>query len=417
MSTATKAPNTSRWTFAKYLAEIYIPDRQAKIGMAASTAKHYQYIASRLRAWAGQAVRLRDLSDERLADFEQWCVADGCTKQTARNRVQSARTVLRHWRPDDERWEVAAALQRRPVLRFLETDVPGSLEQLFQDHYLPENTKVNSETTIKQYGRCIRMFSEFLGHTAKLGDLTDENLGRYLRTRVRVDGVKEVTANTEAKQLKALWTWAARKRLVDHEPTIAKLPEPERIPQAWTREELAKLFAACRKARGGMGAVGAAAYWTAFHMVAWDTGERTGAMLALQWSMLDPESGHLTVPAEVRKGRSKAMVYRLKPRTLQRLEAIREPERELIFGPMKAAAFYHRYKKLILSAGLDWTPHKTGPQKMRRTFASFITAAGGDATAALRHSTRAVTEQSYNDPRIARPTPANALLFDLEPGK
>lgn len=414
MSTVTKKPNTSHWTIAKYVAEVYIPDREAKVGMTKNTGEWYQGLAHRLREWLGRDPKLRELTPERLEEFERWCVSTGCKKQTARARVQAARSVLRHWRPDAEEWAKSKPNARPQPGVFLEADVKGSLEQIFQDHYLPENTRLGSEKTIKLYGHSIRLFSEFLGHTATLADLTDENVGRYLRTRVRVDGVKEVTANGEAKKIKAMWNWAANKRLVEYGPNIDNLPEPEVTPRAWTKAELATLYAACKRQRGSMSVVGAAAYWTAFHLVQWDTGERTGAMLQLTWAMLDPKEGHLTVPAEVRKGRGKAMVYRLKPPTLQRLEMIRLPERELIFGQLHKATFYYRYKRLVGSAGLPWIPWKSGPQKMRRSFASHIIAAGGDATAALRHSSRRVTEDSYTDPAIARPTPANALLFDLD---
>ena len=46
-------------------------------------------------------------------------------------------------------------------------------------------------------------------------------------------------------------------------------------------------------------------------------------------------------------------------------------------------------------------------------FASYIEANGGSATAALDHTSRRVTMQSYLDPRIAQAMPANAILFDI----
>jgi hypothetical protein len=65
---------------------------------------------------------------------------------------------------------------------------------------------------------------------------------------------------------------------------------------------------------------------------------------------------------------------------------------------------------LLKFAGLPYEPHKSGLQKLRRSFATLIEAGGGDATAALMHTARKVTEQSYLDTRlIARPSP-NLLL-------
>lgn len=108
------------------------------------------------------------------------------------------------------------------------------------------------------------------------------------------------------------------------------------------------------------------------------------------------------------------MVYSLKPPTLEALKRIQSPHRELIFALDEQSVFWRRYKRLVLSSGLPYVKAKSGPQKMRRSFASFITAAGSDATKALRHSATRVTEESYNDPTIANPTPPNAVLFDLE---
>jgi integrase len=149
----------------------------------------------------------------------------------------------------------------------------------------------------------------------------------------------------------------------------------------------------------------------------WDTGERTGAMLQLQWHYLDWRTGNMVVPAEVRKN-AKPIYYRLKRPTLDALKAIRRPQRELIFDMQSSVGSFHDcHNKLIRSAGLTYVTGKTGPQKMRRTFASFIEAAGGNATKALKHTDRRVTEDSYLDPRICETTQENEKLFSLSSGK
>jgi hypothetical protein len=69
---------------------------------------------------------------------------------------------------------------------------------------------------------------------------------------------------------------------------------------------------------------------------------------------------------------------------------------------------------LVLDAGLEYVPRKSGPQKMRRTFASHLEAAGGSETKALKHTDRRVTEESYLDPRIAETHQENERLFLLD---
>ena len=52
---------------------------------------------------------------------------------------------------------------------------------------------------------------------------------------------------------------------------------------------------------------------------------------------------------------------------------------------------------------------------MRRSFASHLEAAGGNATDALQHSSRRVTKESYLDERIVKSEAPNRLLFDIVP--
>ena len=50
---------------------------------------------------------------------------------------------------------------------------------------------------------------------------------------------------------------------------------------------------------------------------------------------------------------------------------------------------------------------------MRRSFATHLEAAGGNATQALHHSARSLTERSYLDPVLIDTTTPNELLFSL----
>ena len=109
------------------------------------------------------------------------------------------------------------------------------------------------------------------------------------------------------------------------------------------------------------------------------------------------------------------MLYRLKPATVATLATMRATAsaKKIFFWPFDLGSFYHHYKKLLELAGLPYVPHKSGLQKVRRTFASHIEAAGGNSTQALSHTSRRVTEKSYIDPRIAKEPSHNERLFDL----
>lgn len=406
-----KKPNTSRWTVAKYFEEVYLPERAEQRGMPITEpcANWYRYILRRADAILGHPMKLREVTPELFEKIERALVKQNYARDTAKRCREVIRAIVRHWKPD----AIPELPQGHHDMPFLNSDVPATLEHLFIHRYLPVRTTITSKATIAHYGRVFRLFAEFLGYAPTTAELNDETCGKFLRWMVEVKGVKAVSANGYWKQLRALWEWCARKRLTAEFPTLQQLPEPEVVPEAWSYEELQKLLQACKDARGKIGGIPAADYWLAFHYVQWDTGERTGAMNELTWNMIDWKAGHMVVPAEVRKGGCKAMVYHLKQPTRNLLERIREPKRELIFGTGKRWRFYADYKKLIKAAGLAHVPHKCGPQKMRRSFASHLEALGGNATKALRHTSRLVTEESYLDPRISEPESQNLKLPHL----
>jgi integrase len=410
-------------TLQRYVTDVFVPAKMAKDLLSKRAAQTYRSLLNRFYEFAGDSIACGDIDLRMIDRFYSWMIERGYSRSHARHGREAVRCVLRHWNPDtlpDQR----GAGNPSNLGAFIEADIEGSLEQIFKCDYLPERTSISSPQTIKQYARCLRLFSMYLGETATPIHLTDKIVGKFLRWLVEVEGVKPVTGNGYVKQVKALWTWLAKKRVVERFPTIEKLKQPDPMPDAWTREELQKLIAACRQSPGRIGRIAAAGFWTAFHYVLWDTGERTGAMLSLCWDWYDPRKRCLSVPGEFRKGRQKSMVYSLKQTTAALLTAIRQPRRELIFelydgqeGPppdsRRGHYFYKPYRRLVESAGLPYVSHKSGPQKMRRTFASHIEAAGGNATRALKHRDRRVTEDSYLDPKVTEVESENQKLFPL----
>jgi integrase len=287
------------------------------------------------------------------------------------------------------------------------------LAEVLEKLYLPEKQTIQSPGTQRLYIVAIDAFGRYLGHIATLNDLTDAKVGGYMRW-LRKNGKAIRTVNGNRSKLIALWGWCARKRLVEDFPTIEQIPVPHELPSAWTAAELRALLKACDMMPGKIGEIPAPLWFRALVLVEWDTGERTGAMLALRWDWLDHERRQIAVPAEFRKGRRKPMLYSLKRETIRALDAIREPQRELIFErPFGLERFFARWKRLLKLAGLPYVKHKSGLQKMRRSFATHIEAAGGDATEALAHTARSLTVNSYIDPRLVERTPANNVLFSL----
>jgi excisionase family DNA binding protein len=278
--------------------------------------------------------------------------------------------------------------------------------------YFHHNPRITNPRTVEHYAYTINVFGEMLGRLATIADLTDDNVLALMR-HVTDQGRAAATANSYRKCVVALWAWLAKRRYVDYWPAVPKLPEPKRVPRAWSQEELARLIQACRETPGTIGAVPSPHWWLAFHGVAWDTGARTGELLSLEWAWLDTSRGILTVPAEKRKGKTKDAAYQLMEDTLKCLERIRTPHPLIFFGLGHKSSFWQRYGRLLKRAGLPNNRY-TKPQKLRRSHASWLKLAGGDATASLGHSTDAVTRQSYLDPTISNEAPASQLFRILD---
>jgi integrase len=289
-------------------------------------------------------------------------------------------------------------------------DREGTLWHICVHEYFPVNTRINKQTTKNQYRCALRDFKQHLGHEPMPSDLSDDNISRLMRGMLD-RGLKPKTVNERRGRLRALWEWMARKRKVEDFPFVKNLKCPKRLPRAWTRQELTTLFDACRTAPGRMkNKVLACDWWTALHLVLWDTGARIGEIIACEWDWLDTESGQLVVCAEVRKGADRDMAYVLHQSTLAVLMRIRALHKRLIFGEVETNTLYYQYRKLRSRAGLP-LGGQHGFHKMRRTVATWLQRGGHNATDVLKHSSPAVTRDHYLDPTIIGGIHPSEVLF------
>lgn len=144
----------------------------------------------------------------------------------------------------------------------------------------------------------------------------------------------------------------------------------------------------------------------------WDTGCRASELLELRWEWLDWDRAWLIVPAAVRKGQRRDAAYGLMPDTMRLLASIRQPSGRILRWDLDRSRYYQLWKELLLAAGLPTGRHfKT--QWLRRSFASHLQAGGGDATAALGHSSRSTTLNHYLDPTLTAARAGESMPFRL----
>jgi len=283
-----------------------------------------------------------------------------------------------------------------------------TLTELFENYYRPLRLRGRSDNTVRLYGCTIRSFGKWLCYVPTINDLTDLTLARFLEHRASIRS--PYTAEKERTQLLSLWRFAADRGLLRDRPCVPPSPLPDRIPQAWTVEQLQALMRAASATRGTVGAVAASVWYPALLSVLWESAERIGAVLACQpCDFLEPT---LFVRAEYRKGGKRDRVYRLSPGTC---ELVRQAcgSRRLLEWPQHHGYLWAKYKDVVARAGLGHD-RKCGFHQLRRSAASHYAALGGDPVKLLDHSSPRITERWYLDRRLTeRDPPAYTVLPQL----
>lgn len=279
------------------------------------------------------------------------------------------------------------------------------LIDFLMDVYAP--LRAIDDRTIDLYRYTIRPFSEFLGRDATLDDLQEIVVARFLAKRVRDRA--PATAAKDRAQLRAMWEFAARRRLVETWPQMPPVKVPERTPEAWTIEEMRRLLASAAQEKTSYADVPAALFWKALLMLAYDTGERITSMLSLTWGGF--RGSAVLFAAENRKGKRRDIYREISVETADAMLAIRGERGldDLVFPwPRQKSYVWKRLEIILKRAGL---PHGRRDKfhKIRRTTASYFEAAGGSAQKLLDHADPATTRK-YLDPRIVKGISAPAVM-------
>jgi integrase len=273
---------------------------------------------------------------------------------------------------------------------------PSSLWLIAETTFFPRRVKIRSQLTRKHYRYAIESFGEFLGRPAVLADLDDDTVTGWLGSMLDQDKSPS-TSRGKLSRILALWRFLAARRIVDKWPTVDRPEVPEPSPIALSPEQLRALFAACETMGGRVCGIPACRWWRSYLAFIWNSSERRGAALAVRYEWIDWERGVVQIPANVRKGKRKPAVYMLWPETLQLMQTIRLPEREL-FWPWDRcpATYFYQFGRLLTMAGIpNDRKHKT--HSLRVSHATYRHALGHDASRALMHSDPATTRRHYID--------------------
>ncbi|MGD0655118.1 MAG: tyrosine-type recombinase/integrase [Thermoguttaceae bacterium] len=289
-----------------------------------------------------------------------------------------------------------------------------ALEGFYENYYKPMKLLGRSSHTRIDYFYSLTKFNKWLGRQAKLSDLTDELVTKYMASMLDKDlSIGQV--NHQRRIILALWRFAFKKKLIGQLPDIDKLREYKRVPKCWSMEEYGKIIAIAKKLEGevaptyffgkqkrrsGLNDNPANKWWPALLLLAYDTGLRIGAILAIKPEYIDFEKGWLRIPAETQKQKAD-QTFMLHTSTIEALREVEPLGGYLFYFPYSRQSLNRVFRKIIEKAGV-WVNKGMGSQLfhiIRKTTATYIAdkLGGAAAMAYLGHSCMQVT-QAYLDP-------------------
>jgi len=268
------------------------------------------------------------------------------------------------------------------------------LSLFFDRVYRLHRLRDRSSNTVRLYGCTIRSFSYWLNRPAQLADLNDDTLSAYLAARAQ--SVSPETCRKEYDQLTALWRYANRKHLVKTWPDLSPPRCPKHNPQALTLLQLRRLLICADEHSYEMGQL---------VRLAWQTGERKSALLALRGH--DLRGAYVLFRAETRKGSGEDNVCQVSEDLADSLAVLCKGNLPLF---TQRSTWHFHFNKIAAQAGIRGK--RLGFHMLRRSAASHLAAAGGNACEFLGHAKEETTRRWYLDKTI---TQAGNAACDLLP--
>lgn len=276
------------------------------------------------------------------------------------------------------------------------------------ERYLTTNLRIRSPETSRLLVISVKHLATFLGRPPELSDFSDDVIAGYVQHR-RALGRAESTIERETAKLFTLWTYAARLGLAPW-PTLILPRAKKQLPVAFTQQEVRALFRAAVRYERPIAGVPGNIYMPALLAITFDTAERIRAVWDLERGDVNPRSRWVTY--RCRKGSREDITRQFRRSTAFYIRRLfKESDAKRPFAPVHRTTLYYHLDRLLEAAGLPCDRrHKF--HCLRRSHASHLHAAGGDATGSLGHSSDQITRVYYLDPKITGAGNFARRLFD-----
>lgn len=281
--------------------------------------------------------------------------------------------------------------------------------------YLSENPNIHSVHTERLLETSCKHFGTYLGREPAVADFTDRLVVGYMKHRQKL-GRAPATVERETAKLMCLWRFAASCGFVaPARMRIEKVPVAE--PIAFLKREVRLLFREARRYPSPIAGVSGAVMLTALLHVTWDTAERIGALCEVErndiqivTSWLGVSGAWITIRS--RKNGGRQLVRKLRRSTAVALKRhLAQCDHKKPFGFVHRGTWYYHLARLLKQAGLP-TSRRHKFHCLRRSHASYLHAAGGNAQESLDHADASTTQRHYFDSRITRTKHAIDKLFN-----
>jgi integrase len=236
------------------------------------------------------------------------------------------------------------------------------------------------QCTIDQYNRCIRKFSEFVGHDATTEDLTLGSVNRFL-VHLHTIGKTGATIASYRRGFTRVWNLAVELELVP--PYDARRIRHSKIDQkpvrAWTLSQVQMLLAAAGRLKGQMHyGVLRSDFVQALVRVMYDTGLRPSDIRRMRWSDVDLESKSVSL-VQHKTGRPHTAM--LSPTAIALMKKIRTTDR--VFPVGKSCMVYAAKQLFKMAESMGFRRnYGQGFATLRKTHATQIYEQEGEYAAA-----------------------------------
>ena len=410
----------ANWTIDRYLEEVFIPPRESDWKNPPAAARSYRASVKTFIDYAGDQTKIGELTEAVLKEFGESLIDSGTSAATAEVRCTHLRAIAREVNPAEFALRVGIKRagtfldkkerERDQQAELIDESSTTMLTPIADARCLYHAMKGHITKTRARYNGAFNHWDRIIG-TNMVGSLTDGNFAKYVETR-QADGVASDTIKGELNKILAFARWCV-KRTALAEPECKSPPKSRKAPKAWNKQEVRRLFKEARITNRSIYGMPGSVYWPALLYTAWDTAERIGALLELERDDVDLHQRFIRLSH--RKGHGRELVKKITPETCKALGLLFRtmPGHTKVFLYGCPSTLWKSYGRILEDAGLP-SGRDSKFHRIRKTHATWLHRAGGDATESLGHSTDEVTRANYLDPRYSQEKTADELLFRPE---